>query len=582
MKLAQNYTFGYCFCALLLGIFFGNAFWNFNFIHFPPEFLKHLVAAGFLAISVVCLICIVTKIYVQNFAKISFSVFFTLGILCGVLCAVEENITYSSSQKQVPFTVQEKLKVSEKFQQYIISEGVHKYILSVPKDIPNLQYGTPYTANLSLYPIAEPMFEFQFNYSKFLKRKKISHRAKAISEIKLINTQESLFNTAAKIRGRLVDKMNYYFQNDETAAFTNGLILGEKSGISNTLQEDFRRSGLMHILAISGSHMLLIFAGILFIISKLRIFKKKTGSIILALLAIWSFTILIDFGASVVRSCLMISVYYISYLLQKQANVVQSLGISGLIILLYDPFFAFNVGFQLSFAAVLGITMFNPYLDAWVLRKAKFIPKFFRQAFCISLSAQITVIPLMLYHFHQLGVISIVSNVIMIPLGELVIIFAFLLVGIGGFVSIPTFLLDMYSYLCQIFLSCVHFFGKLPGAFIENISFTLVELIVSYLLIIAIYIYAKNKQLKGAFISIYFLFTLIILRNLIFFWNQNTSEVQAVHTDKMDVTITKEKSKTHFQVATDRPEKEIIKYIVLPYIVEKQVVQWDLKMLPKD
>lgn len=138
-----------------------------------------------------------------------------------------------------------------------------------------------------------------------------------------------------------------------TREFTKGIILADRTEMDQETVRDFRDSGMMHILAISGSHMVIIFAVILLVLNFIVPPKYRRHKIIVALILIWCFAIFIDFGSSVVRSCIMISAYYIFILLQRKTDLLHSMALAGLIILVLNSNQLFEVGFQLSFAADL-------------------------------------------------------------------------------------------------------------------------------------------------------------------------------------------------------------------------------------
>jgi competence protein ComEC len=122
---------------------------------------------------------------------------------------------------------------------------------------------------------------------------------------------------------------------------------------------DFTKTGLVHFLAISGTHMVIIFWLLMTVLKRSIPLKFKNIAVIISLILIWIFAVFIDYGSSVVRSCLMLTFYYVMVLLQRKPDLLHSMALSGLIILIADTQQLFDIGFQLSFLAVFGIYWLN-------------------------------------------------------------------------------------------------------------------------------------------------------------------------------------------------------------------------------
>ena len=156
--------------------------------------------------------------------------------------------------------------------------------------------------------------------------------------------------------------------------------------------------------------------------------RLRNIAVIISLLLIWCFAVFIDYGSSVVRSCLMLTFYYIMVLLQRKPDLLHSMALAGLVILMLDTQLLFDIGFQLSFLAVFGIYWLNrPILNC--LPKARNnIHDFFLQVVSVTLSAQLITLPLILYYFHQFSFVSVIANLVIVPLSEIIILLSLLMV----------------------------------------------------------------------------------------------------------------------------------------------------------
>lgn len=156
----------------------------------------------------------------------------------------------------------------------------------------------------------------------------------------------------------------------------------------------------------------------------------------------------------------MLSIYFMSVLLERKPNTLHALSLAGFIILLFNTQELFDIGFQLSFMAVLGIYWLSKPISHLFPKKKNKIYKTLVSVFSISLSAQLGVLPFTLFYFHQISLISLVSNLIVIPLAEIIIIFSFIMMILLGIDLSFNFLNELYDVFISFFLKLVHFFGK--------------------------------------------------------------------------------------------------------------------------
>lgn len=200
------------------------------------------------------------------------------------------------------------------------------------------------------------------------------------------------------------------------AAFVSALVMGDRQQMSPDLKEIFVNTGTAHILAISGMNMAVITAACFFLlrlcfVSRLVHFWGTIGFLfVYAFLSGWS--------AAVVRACIMSAVILAAFVLEQESDSLNSLGLAGLIILLLDPMNLFDIGFQLSFTAVLGIlTLFNSCKKMFF-----FCPRFVADSMALSLAAWVGTVGITLYHFHLLTPVSILANIPIVPMADMVMV----------------------------------------------------------------------------------------------------------------------------------------------------------------
>ena len=251
-----------------------------------------------------------------------------------------------------------------------------------------------------------------------------------------------------------------YSLGEPYAALAAGLVLGEKSAMGNSLVDDFRTVGLIHIVILSGYSVTLI--GLY--IRKALSFLPRNISIISAGIAIMLFCIMVGSGATVMRACFMAEVVLLSELIRRDYAIVRSLAFVMLIMIILSPRVLFDdVSFQISALATLGLILLSKPMKH-VLR---FIPDKFelRDIVTSTVSTQLFVSPFILYMIGQLSLVSVFANIVVLPLIPFTMLSVFL-TGASGFISLGA--ARVAGWLAHLLLSyillVVEFFARLSFA----------------------------------------------------------------------------------------------------------------------
>lgn len=251
------------------------------------------------------------------------------------------------------------------------------------------------------------------------------------------------------------------------------LILGQKQAINKDTYNDFAEAGVVHILAVSGLHVGIILVIIQYLFRPLLRFPKygRPVLVILSILLLWCFAALAGFSPSVMRASTMFSFLAMGQLNRRKTNSINMLCLSALVLLLIKPQFLFEVGFQLSYAAVFAIVMLYPVFSKIYQPRYK-IPKLFIDTAYVSLAAQIGVLPFQLYYFHQFPGLFLLGNIVVIPcLGVLLSggILCIILSLLGILVS-P--LVKIYAWVLDALISFVEGLSAFKAFVIQDIFFT--------------------------------------------------------------------------------------------------------------
>ncbi|WP_300669198.1 ComEC/Rec2 family competence protein [Soonwooa sp.] len=484
----------------------------------------------------------------------------------------------------VVFEIDKKLNSNENYRKYQakISQLDNEpkdfsIVIQVPKTAPELDFKHVYKSNVYFSDLKSPEYPFQFNYPKYLERQKVSGLAFANGTI--LEASKSRISIADHIKQKrleVLQRINHSQLNAKNREFLKGIILADRTEMDEVTVLDFNKSGLVHLLAISGSHMVIIFWLILFISKKIFPNQWKKVAICFALLGIWCFAIFIDYGSSVVRSCLMISFYYVVKLLNRPPSILQSLSLSAFVILLCDSQQFFDVGFQLSYVAVLGIFWLNqPIIKCFPKRNNKFY-KFVIAIFSLSLSAQLATLPLVLYYFHQFSLVSILANLCIIPFSEIIIIFSLLMV-VSFACNLEFVWLDfVYDYFVFWLLKAIHWFADFEILFTKNIGFSILEILASFVILYWLRYVLVKRNLKY-FVKIGFsLLVFFMIRLGINFYHINKDEVLEIASRKNKIIIIKEKSNVYVLSKNNTDNQLSEKYLIGPYLAYRRLSNYQI------
>ncbi len=338
-----------------------------------------------------------------------------------------------------------------------------------------------------------------FDYKRFLSYKNIYHQhfLRDKDFIFLLNDPPSkLWDIAYKSRTFMSGLIKSSLGPGQEFAVASMIILGIKQSVDQDLIDAYSSSGAMHVLAVSGLHVGMIFGLIQMLLGWLTRFKRwKHLFYLIALLLIWTFGFITAFSPSVLRAVVMFTIIIIGKWINKKGNLYNTLGLTAFAILLFDPFMLMNVGFQMSFLAVFGIAYLHPKVFS-IYRGQNKIKKWFWEVTSISLCAQLFTFPLGLFYFNQFPTYFLLSNLWVIPLSS-----AILYIGILFFIG--SFWLPWKIVLGSILKFFVWGLNKsmyivsfIPGSLQQTIYFDPWEILLLYAIIFSLLFlfYFRNRQ----------------------------------------------------------------------------------------
>ena len=519
------------------------------------------------------------------------SIFFLgLGAFAHELHNKEQVLPNFPNSSEVVFTLDKKLNSNEKNKRYEVK--IFKVneksvdlglVLSVPKEEKELDFKHFYKAEIYLNKVKANAQDFGFDYQKYLGRKQIYFQGYAPNSFQVAEKENLTFSE--KIRQKRLEVLQNIDQaklSEKSKEFTKGIILADRTEMDRETVEDFSKSGLVHILAISGSHMAIIFWLILLLLKPIFPANFRNVPIVISLIFIWLFAIFIDFGSSVIRSCIMISAYYFYVLLQRKPDLLHAMAISGFAILIFDTNQLFDVGFQLSFIAVFGIFWLNEPILKYLPKPKNTVQNFLVNVVSISIAAQVATLPLVIYYFHQYSLISVIANLVVIPFSEVIIIFALLMTILLGFGFDISWLNALYDSGVQLVLKVIHFFASLDVFFFKNIPMHWSEVIVLFSMIYFLRRILTRHHLKSI-IKVGFLVIIFLMLRIGFNYYENSQSEILVHEFfKEKIISVKEKDKVVFFVKNSKNLEKQKKYIIEPYLVARRVNDFKIVFVPQN
>tara|TARA_R110002073_G_scaffold331253_1_gene515906 strand:- start:4962 stop:6875 length:1914 start_codon:yes stop_codon:yes gene_type:complete len=384
----------------------------------------------------------------------------------------------------------------------------------------------------------------QFDYRGYLARQGIYQQLflKKNQFLKL-EKESSLLGFIAGIRSKIQNSLQQEKFSDDTYAVMNALLLGQRQEISKELTEDYARAGAIHILAVSGLHVGIILLILSFLLKPLERLKKgRIIKLILIVLFLWFFALLAGMSASVVRAVTMFSAVAIGQATQNRNSVEHSLILSMFLLLLCKPMFLFDVGFQLSYVAVFGIVWVQPKLYNIWKPKPSFIDKLW-QLFTVSVAAQLAVLPLSLFYFHQFPALFWLSNLVIVPFLGIILTGGVLIIILSLVSLLPNFLVYFYDRIISLMNSFIEFISRQEAFLFTDISFSEFMMFASYLVIVfGIYLfYRLNARKLLLFLGSVAIFQIVLTFEK--FQMNDINELVVFHKSRNSIYGVRERSK---------------------------------------
>ena len=394
------------------------------------------------------------------------------------------------------------------------SGQIHLYTKKDSTDLTSLQrdgslkYGDIIHVLARPSAIPAPTNPEEFDYSSYIARQQINGQCFVNSQkIRLTGNapKHDVMALALNLREKFSEMITAYIKNEQTKSIALALLIGRKDFLSDELKTAYSSAGAMHVLAVSGLHVGILYMVLLTALRPLK--KRRLGKIIIAIVSIsiiWMYTLVTGMSPSVLRAAVMFTVMATSETMNRDNNIYNSLGIAAFILLLWDPNLLFSVGFQLSFLALTGIIYLQPKIYS-LLYTPNFILNKIWEITAVSIAAQLATLPLTIYYFHQFPTYFFLSNLVVIP-GAGIIMFMGIAMLILGLIHDQTGSLIGYmlDHTIQLMNYLVTSMEKLPGSLITWLYIDSIQVILIYLsmVIVLIGLFHRNSFYLGISVTL--------------------------------------------------------------------------------
>lgn len=366
-----------------------------------------------------------------------------------------------------------------------------------------LQYGDQLLIKGKPQLVREPANPQEFDYRQFLAQQHIYHQHYLRKENWIHKGNEApnpVLYHAYNLREQCRQIFQMHIHDPQARGIALALVLGIKNELDDNVRAAYAAAGAMHVLAVSGLHVGIIYLVIAFLLQPLeqRGVWGKTLKALLCLLALWSYALLTGMSASVMRAATMFSFIIVANAIRRQTNIYNTIAASAFFLLMYDPMLLLSVGFQLSYLAVLGIVYLQPKIYRWVTPNSKWLDWLWGLT-AVSIAAQLATFPLGLYYFQQFPVYFWLSNILVIPAAYVILSLGLLSFVVGftfpAFISYPSWLLEN---IIQVVNRGVAGIEQLPVSVLNNIYFSLTATVSLYGAIIFLLLLLYYRRFRYA------------------------------------------------------------------------------------
>lgn len=370
--------------------------------------------------------------------------------------------------------------------------------LYVAKDSvqPQYDFGDQLLVSTTFAPVRSSGNPEAFDYNHFLQHHGISATG-FVSKGKFClvkkGTEFSIYAVSSHLRAKLLNVYRTYHIDGDEFAVVAALMLGYNEALSRELRDSYSVSGTMHVLSVSGLHVAVIYAVLYFLLGfmdkKRKLFVIKQ---LLIVMLLWCFALLTGLSPAVVRATLMFSLVALGFVLLRKPQIMNTIFFSAFVMLLIHPFYFFDVGFQLSYIAVVSIVYFEPKFRTLIDVKHKPL-KWVWSLLCVSVAAQLGTSALGVFYFHRFANFFWLGNLVVVPAAAWIMYMAMALLVVSPFPAVASVVAFLLRWMLIAMNGTIRWIEQLPSA-AYNCWIDDYQLYLSFVAIVAFAAYFSSKR----------------------------------------------------------------------------------------
>lgn len=368
-----------------------------------------------------------------------------------------------------------------------------------------LKYGDCIVFIANPEEVGNPPNPEQFDYKDYLYKRGVTHQVYLKSDAWSyldMNVANPIYRFSYRIRGFLLETMrNLGFKEGEYAV-ASAILLGYDDSLPHELRQKYVAAGAMHILCVSGLHVgvvFMVFSYMLFFLNERKGMQRVFKQLILLVL-IWFYALLAGLAPSILRATIMLSFVIIGNMIDRKGVLLNSLAASAFILLCVNPANLFDIGFLLSYVAVIGIVVLQGPISKMFYSKYKIVNKIW-EITSVTIAAQIATVPFTIYYFHQFPIYFWLSNLFMTPMSSIVIV--------GGMILLLVFFVPYVNNLIAFFVSKmisvmnygVSWVESLPYSIVKGIYINEWQFVLLLLMLLSVFFMVELKSKKMLFFT---------------------------------------------------------------------------------
>ena len=405
------------------------------------------------------------------------------------------------------------------------SDTAHKtkgtIILYFKKDslIKSLKYGTQLLLKKNLQEIKNSGNPGGFDYKRYSLFQGITHQVYLTeSEFEVLETENknNFKQFIFSLRKHILSILRKNIKGEKEKGLAEALLIGYKDDLDKTLVQSYTNTGVIHVIAISGLHLGLIYWLLLLLFKPLK--KRKYSrwlQPVLIIAGLWLFSLLAGAQPSIVRSAIMFTCIVLGDSFARKTSIYNTLALSAFLLLCFDPYWLWDVGFQLSYAAVLSIVIFMKPIYNWFYIKNKGLDLLWKLN-AVTIAAQILTLPVSIYHFHQFPNYFLLTNFIAVPLSSIILLGEIFLCAISFIPALALIIGKILSWLIWIMNSYVERIELLPFSLWDELQINIPQVFLLFIAAACFGYWLMEKTRPGLQIGLIALFSFFFIRSISF------------------------------------------------------------------